>query len=219
MQFKKLIYIFSACVLAVLLVLGISMIGKEVNIDFSLESLRGWIEGNPLSEVFFIGLWSIRLIAFIPDVTLMLLGGLIFEPNKAFVLSLLGIVISDAIVFAIAKVKILSGLRKRIENKYPEVISLLEAYNYKILGIGVLCPVAPTDAIVFLSSYMGISFSKFLLVFIGANLPALFLYSYLGQSFDGSIFNTIMIVVTLTITGIFSVKLWNELKFKLVHEN
>ena len=195
------------------------MIGKEVNIDFSLESLRGWIEGNPLSEVFFIGLWSIRLIAFIPGVTLMLLGGLIFEPNKAFVLSLLGIVISDAIVFAIAKVKILSGLRKRIENKYPEVISLLEAYNYKILGIGVLCPVAPTDAIVFLSSYMGISFSKFLLVFIGANLPALFLYSYLGQSFDGSIFNTIMIVVTLTITGIFSVKLWNELKFKLVHEN
>ena len=219
MKFKKLIYIFSACVLAVLLVLGISMIGKEVNIDFSLESLRGWIEGNPLSEVFFIGLWSIRLIAFIPGVTLMLLGGLIFEPNKAFVLSLLGIVISDAIVFAIAKVKILSGLRKRIENKYPEVISLLEAYNYKILGIGVLCPVAPTDAIVFLSSYMGISFSKFLLVFIGANLPALFLYSYLGQSFDGSIFNTIMIVVTLTITGIFSVKLWNELKFKLVHEN
>lgn len=219
MQFKKLIYIFSACVLAVLLVLGISMIGKEVNIDFSLESLRGWIEGNPLSEVFFIGLWSIRLIAFIPGVTLMLLGGLIFEPNKAFVLSLLGIVISDAIVFAIAKVKILSGLRKRIENKYPEVISLLEAYNYKILGIGVLCPLAPTDAIVFLSSYMGISFSKFLLVFIGANLPALFLYSYLGQSFDGSIFNTIMIVVTLTITGIFSVKLWNELKFKLVHEN
>ena len=219
MQFKKLIYIFSACVLAVLLVLGISMIGKEVNIDFSLESLRGWIEGNPLSEVFFIGLWSIRLIAFIPGVTLMLLGGLIFEPNKAFVLSLLGIVISDAIVFAIAKVKILSGLRKRIENKYPEVISLLEAYNYKILGIGVLCPVAPTDAIVFLSSYMGISFSKFLLVFIGANLPALFLYSYLGQSFDGSIFNTIMIVLTLTITGIFSVKLWNELKFKLVHEN
>ena len=215
MQFKKLIYIFSACVLAVLLVLGISMIGKEVNIDFSLESLRGWIEGNPLSEVFFISLWSIRLIAFIPGVTLMLLG----EPNKAFVLSLLGIVISDAIVFAIAKVKILSGLRKRIENKYPEVISLLEAYNYKILGIGVLCPVAPTDAIVFLSSYMGISFSKFLLVFIGANLPALFLYSYLGQSFDGSIFNTIMIVVTLTITGIFSVKLWNELKFKLVHEN
>ena len=195
MQFKKLIYIFSACVLAVLLVLGISMIGKEVNIDFSLESLRGWIEGNPLSEVFFIGLWSIRLIAFIPGVTLMLLGGLIFEPNKAFVLSLLGIVISDAIVFAIAKVKILSGLRKRIENKYPEVISLLEAYNYKILGIGVLCPVAPTDAIVFLSSYMGISFSKFLLVFIGANLPALFLYSYLGQSFDGSIFNTIMIQI------------------------
>ncbi|WP_195989386.1 VTT domain-containing protein [Clostridium sp. D53t1_180928_C8] len=219
MKFKKLIYIFSACILTILLIIGVSTIGKEINIDFSLEALRGWIEGNPLSEVFFIVLWSIRLIAFIPGVTLMLLGGLIFEPNKAFMLSLLGIVISDAIVFAIARVKILSGLRKRIENKYPEVISLLEAYNYKILGIGVLCPVAPTDAIVFLSSYMGISFLKFLLVFIGANLPALFLYSYLGQSFDGSIFNTIMIVVTLTITGIFSVKLWNELKGKLVHEN
>ena len=149
----------------------------------------------------------------------MLLGGIIFEPSKAFCLSLIGIVISDAIVFSIAKIRILSSLRKKIENKYPEVISLLEAYNYKILGIGVLCPVAPTDAIVFLSSYMGISFYKFLLVFIGSNLPALFLYSYLGQSFDGSIFNTIMIVVTLTITAIFSIKLWKELKSKLAHEN
>lgn len=219
MKIKKLIYIFSACIVAILLIIGIYMIGKEINIDFSLEALREWIQGNPLSEVFFIGLWSIRLIAFIPGVTLMLLGGIIFESSKAFCLSLIGIVISDAIVFSIAKIRILSSLRKKIENKYPEVISLLEAYNYKILGIGVLCPVAPTDAIVFLSSYMGISFYKFLLVFIGSNLPALFLYSYLGQSFDGSIFNTIMIVVTLTITAIFSIKLWNELKSKLAHEN
>ena len=50
-------------------------------------------------------------------------------------------------------------------------------------------------------------------------MPAIFLYSYLGESFDGSIINTVMIVITLIITGVFSIKLWNEMKYKLIKDN
>lgn len=113
----------------------------------------------------------------------MILGGLIFEPSKAFILSMIGIVLSDVLVFLLAKSKLLSGFRNKLENKYPDIMDLIEEYNYKILGVGVLCPVAPTDVIVFLSSYVGMKFSRFLVVFIIANIPALFLYSYLGKAF------------------------------------
>ena len=98
-------------------------------------------------------------------------------------------------------------------------MELIESYNYKILAVGVLCPIAPTDVIVFVSSYMGINFKKFVLIFSLANIPAIYLYSYLGDSFNGSIINTIMIIVTLIITGFFSYRLWNKMKCKLAKEN
>ena len=66
---------------------------------------------------------------------------------------------------------------------------------------------------------MGISFKKFTLIFTVSNMPAIFLYSYLGESFDGSIINTVIIVITLIITGVFSIKLWNEMKYKLIKDN
>lgn len=212
---KKSIYVAGAFIISILFIIGVFIVGDNISIDFSLETLRSAIAGRPFAEVFFIGLWSVRLIAFIPGVTLMLLGGLIFEADKAFVLSLLGIVLSDTIVFLVGKGNILKGFRKKITNKHPDLISLLEIYNYKILAIGVLCPIAPTDVIVFLSSYMGMKFIKFVSIFVISNLPALFLYSYLGESFNGSVFNTVMIIVTLSITAIFSIKLWNELRNKL----
>ena len=82
-----------------------------------------------------------------------------------------------------------------------------------------MCPVAPTDVIVFLSSYVEMKFNKFLLIFITANIPALFLYSYLGESFQGSSINTIFIVITLAISAILSIRLWNDLRRKTVSDS
>ena len=149
----------------------------------------------------------------------MILGGVIFEPDKAFILSLVGIVLSDTLVFSLARSRMLSGLRNKISLKYPEIISMIESYSYKILGVGVLCPVAPTDVIVFLSSYIGMKFSRFLIIFITANIPALYLYSYLGESFQGSSMNTVFIVVTLAISAVLSIRLWNDLRRRTITNN
>ena len=107
------------------------------------------------------------------------------------------------------------GFRNKMVNKYPDLIALVEAYNYKILFVGVLCPVAPTDVLVFLSSYLGMSYSKFAVIFTIANIPALLLYSYLGESFQTSIYNSIFIIVTLIASALLTIKLWNELRGKL----
>ena len=219
MKNKKIFYSSIAVAIIIVMALCIFLFNDNINMDFNIESLRVWIESKQFAEMLFILLWSLRLVLFIPGVTLMVLGGLIFQSEKAFILSLVGIVLSDTLVFLLAKSKMLGGLRKKISEKYPEIISMIESYSYKILGVGVLCPVAPTDVIVFLSSYVGMKFSKFLLIFIIANIPALFLYSYLGESFQQSSMNTIFIVVTLAISAILSIRLWNDLRRETVISN
>ena len=216
MKNKKIFYGVAIIFILTFMVATIFLFKDKVALDFSIEKMQRIIESKKFSELIFISLWSLRLILFIPGVTLMILGGLIFDPSKAFLLSMIGMVLSDILVFLLAKSKLLSGFRNKLENKYKDIIDLIEKYNYNILGIGVLCPVAPTDAIVFLSSYVGMKFSRFLVVFIIANIPALFLYSNLGESFQDSNMNTIFIIITLIISGILSIKLWNNLKRKKV---
>lgn len=219
MKNKKILYSIVAVAIIIVMTMCIFLFKDNITIDFSIDKLRLWIESKQFSEILFILLWSLRLVLFIPGVTLMILGGLIFEPDKAFILSLVGIVLSDTLVFSLAKSRMLSGLRNKISLKYPEIISMIESYSYKILGVGVLCPVAPTDVIVFLSSYVGMKFSRFLIIFISANIPALFLYSYLGESFQGSSMNTVFIVVTLAISAVLSIRLWNDLRRRTITNN
>lgn len=219
MKNKKIFYSIISIGIVLIMIAFTMFFKADINIDFSIDKLRSFIESKQFSEIIFILLWSLRLVLFIPGVTLMVLGGIIFEADKALILSLVGIVLSDSLIFYLAKAKILSGLRNNISLKYPEIISMIESYSYKILGVGVLCPVAPTDIIVFLSSYVGMKFSKFLIVFITSNIPALFLYSYLGESFQGSSMNTIFIIVTLAISALLSIRLWNDLKRGTIKTN
>lgn len=219
MKSKKILYSIVTVAIIIVMTMCIFLFKDNINIDFSIDKLRLWIESKQFSEILFILLWSLRLVLFIPGVTLMILGGLIFEADKAFILSLVGIVLSDTLVFSLAKSRMLSGLRNKISLKYPEIISMIKSYSYKILGVGVLCPVAPTDVIVFLSSYVGMKFSGFLIIFVTANIPALFLYSYLGESFQGSSMNTVFIVVTLAISAVLSIRLWNDLRSRIITDN
>ncbi|MEN8077124.1 VTT domain-containing protein [Clostridioides difficile] len=219
MKSKKILYSIVAVAIIIVMTMCIFLFKDNITIDFSIDKLRLWIESKQFSEILFILLWSLRLVLFIPGVTLMILGGVIFEPDKAFILSLVGIVLSDTLVFSLARSRMLSGLRNKISLKYPEIISMIESYSYKILGVGVLCPVAPTDVIVFLSSYIGMKFSRFLIIFSTANIPALFLYSYLGESFQGSSMNTVFIVVTLAISAVLSIRLWNDLRRRTITNN
>ena len=219
MKNKKVFYSIIAVFILIVIVIAIFLFKDKISLNFSIEELRRVIESKRFSELIFIGIWSLRLILFIPGVTLMLLGGIIFEPSKAFLLSMTGVVISDILVFLLAKSKLLDKIRSKLTNKYPEIISLIKEYSYKILGVGVLCPVAPTDVIVFLSSYVGMKFSKFLLVFITANIPALFLFSFLGDSFQSSHMNIIFIIVTLVISGVLSIRLWNDLRRKIINNS
>lgn len=206
---KKIIYGISILA-AIILLISVSLDG--VSIEGIINNLNSAINAEIIKPSVFVGLWIIRLVAAIPGVTLTILGGLMFSPGEAVFLSLTGLVISDSLVFLVGKSGLFKGFRNKLIKKHGDVLELIEKYNYKFLALGVLCPVAPTDAICYLSAYLGIGYFKYILTFILANLPAVFLYSYVGESFQDSIWNTLFIVVTIVVTGIVSLRVWNKLK-------
>ena len=82
MKNKKIIYSSIAIAIIIIMTLLIFLFKDNINLDFSIESLRRWIEGKQFAEIFFVLIWSLRLVLFIPGLTLMVLGGLIFQPQK-----------------------------------------------------------------------------------------------------------------------------------------
>lgn len=205
---KKKVGIF----ILLIAVLAIFLLKNTMSIDLSIENLKEFINNNPLSTIIFLALWILRLVLLIPGVTLTVLGGLVFAPIEAFVLSMVGLVISDSIMFVLGRTPLFSKKREEIKEKNLELFKLIDMYNYKFLAIGVMCPIAPTDLICYLSSYLGLPYRKYILTFILANIPAVTMYSLIGQSFENSIYNTIFLVATLALTGILTIKIWNKMR-------
>lgn len=208
---KKILCSISIVVTMILL---FSVFKDGISIESNINNLRDGIELGIIKPSVFVALWIVRLVAAIPGVTLTILGGLIYSPAEAVIFSLMGLVLSDSLVFLVGKSGLFKGFRKKLTQKHGDVMKLIEEYNYKFLALGVLCPVAPTDAICYLSAYLGINYFKYIATFIVSNLPAVFLYSYIGESFQNSIWNTLFIVLTILATGLMSVKMWNKLKAK-----
>lgn len=188
---------------------------NEIKVEFTIENLKEWVDKSSMAVFLFLSLWILRLIIFIPGITLTILGGLVFLPVQAFFLSLVGLTLSGTLVFLVGKKRLFKKKRDRLKEKHLDIINLIETYNYKFLALGVICPIAPTDVICYMSSYLGLPYRKYIITFIIANIPAVILYSLIGESFNSSIYNVIFIIITLIIIAIVSLKLWNDMKIAI----
>lgn len=187
----------------------------SMNIDTTKQYLKHY--GN-FSELIFIGLWSVRLLAFIPGFIFMVLGGIYFGPIKGFLLSMIGITLSQSLIYVVSKKVSWSRTKGAIENQYPNVIPLFKKYNYKLLILGIVCPIAPTDAICYLSTSIGISYLKYITTVVSVNAPLVLIYSYIGKGFSNSMYTISIIGISLIFIAAFSIKIWERMKSQ-VHVN
>ncbi|MDJ1630167.1 hypothetical protein QNN00_00345 [Bacillus velezensis] len=70
----------------------------------------------------------------------------------SILLSMAGLFISETLVYLFSRKFASEKTTQLLEDKYPDLKVLLEAYNYKFLALGMICPAAPTDVICFLSA-------------------------------------------------------------------
>jgi uncharacterized membrane protein YdjX (TVP38/TMEM64 family) len=196
-------------------ILSVYILKQNHLLSLHLDALKEFITGNTkYAMLVFVGLWIVRLFAFIPGVTLMILGGICFDPLLGFFLSMAGILISETLVFVLSKTLSSKKLNQFLEHKNPQLKALLEKYNYKFLALGIICPIAPTDAICFLSASVGIHYRTYILTIMISNIPVVMLYSFLGITIGESLLGVTLIVISVVVIGVITVKIWNNLKQK-----
>lgn len=91
---------------------------------------------------------------------------------------------------------------------------LLEAYNYKFLALGMICPIASTDVVCFLSAAVGLKYRVYILTVIITNIPLLIFSSFIVINFSESLVGTVLVIVSFVLISVVSIKMWNILKQK-----
>lgn len=199
----------------IVLVIVAILIINQLDLFTDSTRLAEFISGNrDYAPVLFVALWIFRLVLFIPGVTLMILGGVFFEPFPSILLSIVGMVLSETVVYLFATVFSYGKLTNRIERKYPELKKMLEKYNYRFLALGILNPVAPTDVICYLSASIGVSYWLYIATVIVANIPLMILYSYFGISVGHSVVGIVLTVLSFVLITAISMKIWHDLKVR-----
>lgn len=178
--------------------------GNMDNINQFLNSCGSY------KELIFIVLASLRVAAVIPSAVFMILGGMIFNPVEGTALTFISVVLSETIVFVISKILVSSKIQDYLVKRNPKLYELLLKNNTKILTLGILCPIAPSDVACFLAGSTGLSYRKFMLTVVISNMPMMILYSFLGNSVLSSASNTVIIAVIIVIISIYSIYLWNK---------
>ncbi|MFS0671389.1 VTT domain-containing protein [Peribacillus frigoritolerans] len=147
-----------------------------------------------------------------PGTPLMILGGVYFGPIEGAILSTIGLVISTTLIYFFSSKVFGKKAKNFMENRHKDLIILIKTYNYKLLALGMICPIVPADVLCFLSATTGIKYSTYILTIVIANAPLRLLYCYIGVSFTESTVGLILTFVSIALIFIVSIKMWNTLK-------
>ncbi|WP_420535150.1 TVP38/TMEM64 family protein [Bacillus siamensis] len=193
--------------------LGIYCLKELDLLSFDMNDVTDFISGHAeYAMLLFLALWVVRLLFFIPGMTLMFLGGICFDPMVSILLSLAGLFISETLVYLFSRKFASEKTTQLLEDKYPDLKVLLEEYNYKFLALGMLCPAAPTDVICFLSAAAGLKYSVYMLTVLLSNIPVIVLSSFVVINFSESFAGIALIIVSFILITVLTVRIWNRMK-------
>lgn len=169
---------------------------KNGLLTLDIEHIQKVLEENKHHAMsLFVLLFSIRVFLFLPSLPFMIMGGLLFGQWKGFCLSIIGITVSLSIVYVTSIMFSESAWIQKIKRKHSRLMPVVEKYNHRFLAVGILAPVANTDAVCLLSTFTGISYQKYILTAVLVNIPTALLYSLLGNTYNTSITGMIAVSV------------------------
>lgn len=210
MKINKKYLVFA---LVIVWVISLYIFNNYDFIPIIIEFIKAYSISNEAGTmIIFISLWIVRLPILLPGFILIILGGTLFGTINGFLLSMIGMVLSESLIYVIAKLFSNFNIRNLINKKYNYIEPLIRKYNFRFLALGIICPIAPTDVICFLSSSLGLSYIKYILTIIISNIPIIGLYSYMGINYKESSLSVIILCLTISVLALYTMKIWNILK-------
>jgi len=162
------------------------------------------------STVLFFIIASLRIFTLIPCTIFIIVGGILFNPYEAFILTATANLLSEILLFFFARLTFGMSYQNKIINKYPKVYNMIKKNNVQILALGVSSPVIPTDIICFFSVLAEISFIKYTLTIFFADTPIILLYTFLGISIKYSLYVFAIMLFIVILVNYFNFKKWSN---------
>jgi uncharacterized membrane protein YdjX (TVP38/TMEM64 family) len=199
-----LMAIFWLAIVAVLYSQG--MITTDIN------KINEVIGENPFKmRVLFVLLSTVRVLFFIPQTVFIIIGSMLFGPYVGFALSVLSLAISQSIMYAIGRYFQIKLLGKGFLEKNRITIAILEKYGYKVLALGIACPVTPSDLITLLAACIKLNYKKCIAIILMADAPMIFLYGFLGTRIQGTFFFKALAIIVIIFISYYTLVIWNKI--------
>ena len=187
MKINKKYLLFALCIVWII---SIYIFNKYDFISLTIEIMKGYLNSNKAGiMIIFVLLWIVRLPILLPGFTLIILGGTLFGTINGFLLSMTGMILSETLIYVIAKVFSNWNIKNLIKKKYDYIEPLIKKYNFRFLA-----------------------YIRYILTIIISNIPIISIYSYMGISYKESSLSVIILCLSISILALYTMKIWNSLK-------
>lgn len=162
------------------------------------------------SELLFLIIASLRIFTLIPCTVFIIIGGVLFNPLEAFLLTAAANLISEILLYFFTKLTFGMNYQSKIIQKHPKIYNMIKKNNVQILALGVSSPVVPSDIVCFFSVLAEITLMKYVLTIFLADTPVILLYTFLGISIKYSIYVFIAMLILIILVNFVNLKKWNN---------
>ncbi len=153
---------------------------------------------------------SLRIFTLIPCTVFIIIGGVLFNPFEAFLLTATANLISELLLFFFAKLTFGMNYQNKIIEKHPKIYNMIKKNNVQILALGVSSPVVPSDIVCFFSVLAEITLLKYIITILLADTPVILLYTFLGISIKYSIYVFLFMLILVVVINFINFKKWNN---------
>ncbi|WP_119396102.1 VTT domain-containing protein [Salinibius halmophilus] len=157
---NKRLAIAWACLIAAGILSYLLFLGGDLS-DITQQAKALAAENFALAAIIYTVILSFRGMTFIPSTPLLFIGMAIFPAHFTFWVNMLGILISCLLViYSIHRVGIDTALATVNNKQYIKIRDRIDRNGYYAIVLWSFFPFAPTDAIVYVASSIGVSRRK-----------------------------------------------------------
>lgn len=150
--------------------------------QLSINDIKHFIEDSSIHPMLlFVGIFCARIFLFIPSTMLVVAGSLFFHPIETITLSMIGMFITETIIYVISRSILSNRIQEYLEIKYPKLHKEIKSNGKKYLFITVATPLAPTDGACFIAASTKMPYLSYISIVLAGTIPIVTLYTLYGN--------------------------------------
>jgi uncharacterized membrane protein YdjX (TVP38/TMEM64 family) len=147
------------------------------------ESLHGWIaSGGWLAPATFVVLVTCRQFLLLPSMLLLSVGGVFFGTALGTLLGSVGVLLSGALTFALARGMSGENLRKKLAARFPSLDKRIDTAGPMLVWLATAYPAGPMTGAFWASGFSSMRWLPFLAAVAGGAVVRAFAYSFFGAT-------------------------------------